>query len=176
VTGEDEAAARAKLETYERWTRPEGYLAHAFALSDFNPLVHDRQERLLDAILKDGFKRDDFSAYIPNDEITVGEFIDRFKRIGGLPGMFIGDPAHVVDQLEEHAERFDLDGFLLRSLMYPHSMRDFRDYIVPEMQRRGIYRTAYEGTTLREHVFGVGHKRIAENHHAASFRGSFATA
>ncbi|MET0886413.1 MAG: NtaA/DmoA family FMN-dependent monooxygenase [Mycetocola sp.] len=176
VTGEDEAAAKAKLETYEHWTRPEGYLAHAFALSDFNPLVHDRDERLLDAILEDGFKRDDFSAYIPNDEITVGEFIDVFKHIGGMPGMFVGNPAQVVDELEAHADRYDLDGFLLRSLMYPHSMRDFRDYIVPEMQRRGIYRTAYEGTTLREHIFGAGRTRIADNHHAASFRGSFATA
>lgn len=173
VTGEDEAAAKAKLETFERWTRPEGYMAHAFALSGFNPLVHDREERLLDAILADGFKRDDFSGYIPNDEVTVGESIDRFKKIGGVPGMFTGSPTQVVDQLEEYSDEHDLDGFLLRSLMYPHAMRDFRDYIVPEMQRRGIYRTEYEGTTLREHIFGAGHKRIADNHHAASFRGAF---
>jgi len=170
VTGEDDAAAEAKMTTYERWTRPEGYLAHINALNGFNPLVHDRGELLLEALKSDGFKRDDFTAYIPHPDITIGDYMDMFKVLRHGPGTFVGGPQKVADQLEAYLEQFDLDGFLLRSLMYPHSVRDFRDYIVPELQRRGIYRTEYEGSTLRENIFGTGRKRISENHHAASFR------
>ncbi|SHN47940.1 NtaA/DmoA family FMN-dependent monooxygenase [Cryptosporangium aurantiacum] len=170
VTGEDDEAARAKLATYEKWTRPEGYLAHVNALNGFNPLVHDRSETLIDALRTDGFKRDDFSAYIPSPDITVGDYMDIFKAVGNMPGTFVGSPVKVADQLEEYLAEYDLDGFLLRSFLYPNSLRDFRDYIVPELQRRGVYRTEYEGTTLRENVFGVGQKRISERHHASSFR------
>jgi FMN-dependent oxidoreductase (nitrilotriacetate monooxygenase family) len=176
VTGEDDAAAQAKMATYEKWTRPQGYLAHVNALNGFNPLVHDRDELLIDALNAGGFKRDDFTAYIPRPDITIGDYMDMFKVIRNSPGTFVGGPEHVADQLEAYVSEFDLDGFLLRSYSYPQSVRDFRDYIVPELQRRGIYRTHYDGSTLRENIFGAGHTRIAGNHSAASFRGAFAGA
>jgi long-chain alkane monooxygenase len=173
ITGEDDAAAQAKAATYEKWFRPDGFIAHLNAANGFNPMNHARDELLIDALRSDGFKRDDFTNSIQRPDITVGEYMDEFKRFGRTPGTFIGGPEKVADQLEEFVDRFDLDGFLLRPFIYPQSVRDFRDYIVPELQRRGRYRTEYEGSTLRENLFGAGHRRIADNHHAAEFRGAF---
>jgi FMN-dependent oxidoreductase (nitrilotriacetate monooxygenase family) len=173
ITGEDDAAAEAKAATYQKWFRPDGFIAHLNAANGFNPMTHDREELLIDALRRDGFKRDDFTNSIQRADITVGEYMDEFTRFRKTPGTFIGGPEKVADELEAFVDRFDLDGFLLRSYSYPASVRDFRDYIVPELQRRGRYRTEYEGTTLRENVLGVGKKRIAENHHAATFRDAF---
>jgi FMN-dependent oxidoreductase (nitrilotriacetate monooxygenase family) len=173
ATGEDDEAAEAKIAMYEKWSRADGYIAHLNAANGFNPLVHAREELMIDALRTDGFKRDDMTSYIQRPDITVGEYMDRFKNFRNSPGTFVGGPSTVVDQLEDYVDRFDLDGFLLRPFSYPQSVRDFRDYIMPELQRRGRYRTEYEGTTLRENVFGVGHQRIADNHHAAGFRGAF---
>ncbi|WP_426323350.1 NtaA/DmoA family FMN-dependent monooxygenase [Microbacterium sp. E-13] len=173
ITGEDDAAAERKAAEYEKWFRPDGFIAHLNAANGFNPMAHDREELLLEALRTDGFKRDDFTNSIQRADITVGEYMDKFKEFRATPGTFIGGPQKVADEIEEFVDRFDLDGFLLRSYSYPASVRDFRDYIMPELQRRGRYRTDYEGTTLRENLFGAGHARIAANHRAAGFRGAF---
>jgi long-chain alkane monooxygenase len=47
--------------------------------------------------------------------------------------------------------------------------------VVPELQRRGVFRKEYEGTTLREYYFGSGRRRIADDHPAAAFRISAGT-
>ena len=49
-------------------------------------------------------------------------------------------------------------------------MADFADYVMPELQKRGIYREDYEGSTLRENLFGPGHARAADTHASAAFR------
>jgi hypothetical protein len=65
---------------------------------------------------------------------------------------------------------FDLDGFLLRNFVHPGTVADFGEHVVPELQRRGRYRTEYTGTTLREHLFGPGHRRLPDNHPGARYR------
>ena len=53
----------------------------------------------------------------------------------------------------------------------PGSFEDFIEYVVPELQKRGRYRTEYEGNTLRENIFGKGHTKVADSHPAAKYRG-----
>ena len=43
------------------------------------------------------------------------------------------------------------DGFNLMPPSFPHSLEDFVELIIPELQKRGLFRTSYEGSTLREH-------------------------
>jgi hypothetical protein len=88
----------------------------------------------------------------------------------------IGDGPTVADKLEEWMSEYDLDGFLLRNLTHPGTVKDFGDFVVPELQRRGRYREEYEGTTLREHLFGVGHKRLPDTHPGAQYRHQVAAA
>lgn len=64
----------------------------------------------------------------------------------------IGTPEQVVDQLQEWFENDAADGFNVLPPTTPAGLNDFVDLIVPELQRRGLYRTAYEGTTLRENL------------------------
>jgi N-acetyl-S-(2-succino)cysteine monooxygenase len=64
----------------------------------------------------------------------------------------IGSPVQIVDQLEEWFVNAGADGFNLLPPYVPGTLNDFADLIVPEMQKRGLYRTEYEGKTLRENL------------------------
>lgn len=64
----------------------------------------------------------------------------------------IGTPEQVVDQLEQWFENEAADGFNILPPTTPAGLDDFVDFIVPELQRRGLFRTQYEGTTLRENL------------------------
>jgi len=62
-----------------------------------------------------------------------------------------------------------IDGFNLTRTVTPESYEDFIDLVIPELQARGIYKTAYAGGTLREKLFGGG-ARLPDEHAGASFR------
>lgn len=64
----------------------------------------------------------------------------------------IGTPEQVVDQLQEWFENEAADGFNVLPPSTPTGLNDFVEFIVPELQRRGLFRTEYEGTTLRENL------------------------
>ena len=170
IVGETDAEARAKLAAFQKYTRVEGYLAHENALNGFDPLKHPRGMLLADALEQSGFLRTEASVYARGDDWTVGDLLDHVQDLSRENMVAIGDAEHVADLLEGWMDQFDLDGFLLRSFIYPGSAADFRDLVVPELQRRGRYRTDYEGTTLRENLFGVGHKRLPASHPGAAFR------
>ena len=64
----------------------------------------------------------------------------------------IGTPEQIVDQLQAWFENEAADGFNILPPTTPASLDDFVDLVVPELQRRGLFRTAYEGKTLRENL------------------------
>jgi alkanesulfonate monooxygenase len=64
----------------------------------------------------------------------------------------IGSPQQIVDELERWFVNEAADGFNLLPPDVPGTLNDFADLIVPELQRRGLYRTEYEGKTLRENL------------------------
>jgi alkanesulfonate monooxygenase len=63
-----------------------------------------------------------------------------------------GTPKTVADAMEEWLETEASDGFTIQFPWLPGGLNDFVDRVVPELQRRGIFRTEYEGTTLRENL------------------------
>lgn len=73
----------------------------------------------------------------------------------------VGTPAQVADQLQLWFENEAADGFNVLPPVLPGSLDDFVDLVIPELQRRGLFRTAYEGTTLRENL---GLARPANQH------------
>jgi hypothetical protein len=64
----------------------------------------------------------------------------------------IGTPAMIADQMEEWLMSRGSDGFNVLFPYVPGGLDDFVNRVVPELQRRGIYRRDYEGKTLRENL------------------------
>jgi FMN-dependent oxidoreductase (nitrilotriacetate monooxygenase family) len=82
--------------------------------------------------------------------LTVRQLIERLAG-GRGHRVFAGTPVQVADQIQEWFEQDAADGFNVMPPTLPGGLDDFVDHVVPELQRRGLFRTEYEGTTLREH-------------------------
>ncbi|WP_405978113.1 LLM class flavin-dependent oxidoreductase [Streptomyces sp. NBC_00158] len=83
------------------------------------------------------------------DGLTLRELI---ARLGAGRGhrVFAGTPEQIADQLEEWFTRGAADGFNIMAPVLPTGLTDFVDQVVPILQDRGLFRTEYTGTTLRE--------------------------
>ena len=64
----------------------------------------------------------------------------------------IGTPTQVADEMEHWFKDGAADGFNVMPAWLPGSLKDFVDLVIPELQRRGLFRTEYEATTLRENL------------------------
>lgn len=60
--------------------------------------------------------------------------------------------------MQAWAEEADIDGFNLGVVLKPGTMADIVEHVVPEMPRRGLYKTEYQPGTLREKLFGIAAK------------------
>ncbi|RFB72856.1 MULTISPECIES: LLM class flavin-dependent oxidoreductase [unclassified Herbaspirillum] len=75
------------------------------------------------------------------------------QRLGGYSGLaLVGTPASIADEMEEWLDSGGSDGFNVMFPWLPGGLDEFVDKVVPELQRRGIFRREYEGKTLRENL------------------------
>jgi alkanesulfonate monooxygenase len=84
------------------------------------------------------------------EKLTVRQLAQRVGGYGGLS--FVGTPKTIADQMEEWLISFGSDGFNVMFPYLPEGLTDFVDKVIPELQRREIFRTEYEGETLRENL------------------------
>jgi alkanesulfonate monooxygenase SsuD/methylene tetrahydromethanopterin reductase-like flavin-dependent oxidoreductase (luciferase family) len=82
---------------------------------------------------------------------TVREFMQLSHR-GRPDDAIVGGPREVADRLEELFVEQVCDGFVVGATHVPGGYADFVQYVVPELQRRGLYHTDYTGATLRENL------------------------
>ncbi len=66
--------------------------------------------------------------------------------------VIIGTPSQVADEMEAWFEGYGADGFNILPPVFPTGLEEFVELVVPELQRRGLFRTEYEGRTLRHHI------------------------
>ena len=94
--------------------------------------------------------RDRTIAMAKREGLTVRQLAQRIGGYGGLS--MVGTPKTIADQMEEWLETGASDGFNIMFPYLPEGLDDFVDRVVPELQRRGLFRKEYEGTTLRENL------------------------
>jgi len=90
-------------------------------------------------------------ALAKRESLTIRQLYKRFASSRGHVE-FIGTPGEVVDRMEAWFNGGACDGFNVLAPYFPGGLDDFVDQVVPELQRRGLYRTRYEGATLRENL------------------------
>lgn len=87
-------------------------------------------------------------------DLTVGALYGRFFG-PGRKDAFIGTPTQIANEMEKWWQEKATDGFMIQFPLAPRDLQDFVELVVPILQERGIFRTAYEGETLRDHL-GLG--------------------
>ncbi|RYC10982.1 LLM class flavin-dependent oxidoreductase [Ciceribacter ferrooxidans] len=91
----------------------------------------------------------------PNKRWTIRELAE-WGGIGGMGPVIVGSPATVADELQQWVEDTGVDGFNLAYAVTPETFENIVGYLVPELQKRGVYPTEYRPGTLREKLFGRG--------------------
>lgn len=155
VAAPSDAEAQAKLVDYQQYSILEGALA---ALSgwtgiDFSTMSLD--DKLTNSKVN-GIQTvmDAFTA--ENGRIwTIREIAEKVA-IGGPSPVVVGSPTTVVDEMERWVHDTDIDGFNLARVVAPETFVDIVDLVVPEMQKRSIYKKEYRPGTYREKLYGNG--------------------
>jgi len=84
------------------------------------------------------------------EKLTVRQLA---QRLGGYSGLaIVGTPATIADEMQEWLTTEASDGFTIMFPYLPGGLDDFVERVVPELQRRGLFRREYEGKTLRENL------------------------
>jgi FMN-dependent oxidoreductase (nitrilotriacetate monooxygenase family) len=73
-------------------------------------------------------------------------------HLGRRAGGHVGTPSGLADKFARFVRHGAIDGFNVSPYIVPHGLDDIVTLLVPELQERGVYRTEYRGTTLREHL------------------------
>jgi FMN-dependent oxidoreductase (nitrilotriacetate monooxygenase family) len=152
VVGDSVAEARGKRALLDSLVHPDSGIA-SLSIA----LGHDASEFDLDAPLPDipesnasKSGRERVLARARRDNLTVRELARIAGSYGGLA--LVGTPATIADEMEEWLEGRACDGFNIMFPYVPGGLDDFVNGVVPELQRRGLFRREYEGRTLRENL------------------------
>jgi FMN-dependent oxidoreductase (nitrilotriacetate monooxygenase family) len=159
VVGESEGIAREKDALLKSFIDAESSRTTLSSMLEIDPseLIPDRSasELLAERRVRGMQGHVDALAEIARaDNLTVAELGARFAHSLTF-ARFAGSPVQVADQIETWFRSGACDGFIIRPSYLPGSMEDFVRLVVPELQRRGLFRAEYGGTTLREHL-GLG--------------------
>ncbi|GCE90840.1 monooxygenase [Komagataeibacter diospyri] len=169
VTAPTHEEAWAKYEDYKQYISLEGALTLLsgwtgvdFAQYQYDePVRHVRNDAINSAI-------DSLTILNPDKVWTVGE-LARHAAIGGMGVTIVGSPTEIADQMEAWMEETGIDGFNLAYAVTPETFENIVDLIIPELQKRGRYKTAYQPGTLRQKLFGRG-DRLGNTHIAHESR------
>jgi FMN-dependent oxidoreductase (nitrilotriacetate monooxygenase family) len=176
VTGSTRDEVAAKVAVLQQHRDVEGHLVLFSGWSGID-LSGDDTDRYLEYRGGDAMQTFERMWSEGQDRKNVGELVEHLSRPENNNLFIAGTPDEVADRLEQLIDATDADGINLIQHLSPGTFEDFVDHIVPELQRRGRYRTAYTpGETLRERFFGAGNARPLADHPAAQFTRALAEA
>lgn len=169
VTDETDAKAQAKFKEYQSYGSYDGALTLLSGWSgvDFSQYqstdkVEYIQTNAIQSLLDSYVNAD------PERVWTIEE-IANWNSLGGNGPVLVGSAETVSDALQQWVEDTDVDGFNLAYILAHQTFADVVEFIVPELQKRGVYQTSYAQGTLREKLFGAG-PYLPENHRGAKYR------
>ena len=150
VVGRTEAEARAKFERLQDLLDPlVGLNRLNNAFGDLSGYALDGPVPL-DAMGPSGIRSlsRQLLERVQRENPTIRELYGQVAGLGGF--CLIGTAAQIVDVMQDWHEGEACDGFNITPTHLPAGCEDFVDLVVPELQRRGLMRTEYEGRILRE--------------------------
>lgn len=157
VVGRDAAEARAKLDALNGRLHPDvgrEMVEDAMGGIDLSDLPLDKPfpiERLPASIKGGTTYFASLADTITHERPPFGELCTRFAgaRVGNV---LTGGPVEIADHMEAWFREGAADGFMLVPLVLGRDLEDFAALVVPELQRRGLFRRDYEASTLRGHL------------------------
>lgn len=168
VTDTTQHLAEKKLEKYRQYYSVEGALIHAQAEIDLRRYPADA--RIGDILKREGVPFGNMGRRF-RPEQTVSSALRQIASFDEGRFFVVGTPEKVADEIEQWLDIDGIDGINLRQYHTFETARDFIDLIVPVLQQRGRYRTAYTPhETLRERLFTSGQPHLPNRHFGSRYR------
>jgi FMN-dependent oxidoreductase (nitrilotriacetate monooxygenase family) len=167
LVGRTREEARAKADALAALTSNEGELAKWCGWMDFNLAAFPDDTPMSDIRVEGSRSVLEFLRRIDGERSWTVADVRAIVLLSRRPhrrmGWLHGTPARIADWMEEWLEVADVDGFNLIPAPPSAGVDDICDLLVPELQRRGLFRRAYDAAerTLRERYFGAGRARCA---------------
>lgn len=153
IIGETRSIAEEKAAYLNDLVDPELGLALVSANIGFDLSRYPLDQPLQDVATSEG-SRGSFDVILQgtrSEGLTLGEAAKRFA-VSELCPQVVGTAVDIADQLQAMFDSGGCDGFILTPTTFPGCFEQFSRSVVPELQRRGLVRTRYEGRTLRENL------------------------
>jgi N-acetyl-S-(2-succino)cysteine monooxygenase len=166
ILGGTEAEAQAKYQEYLELTRPEfGLVGLKMQLGGIDLSGHPLDAPFPDIgdssqTLGQQQRFEQIVDAAREGNLTLRQVLQRLAA-GHGHRVFVGTPEQLADEMQTWLDAGAADGFNVQPPSFPESLVDFVDHVIPILQRRGIFRTEYEGRTLREH-YGLPFPAIGE--------------
>ena len=165
VTDKRHDLAQAKLAEYEGYASSEAGLAHysssvGIDLSQYadDEVIAYQQTNSIASV----------NQRFQHQQVTKAQLIAE-HRLGGRYPLIVGDGREVAEALITWVDETGIDGFNVTRTVTPESYEDFIQYVIPELQRRGRFKTEYKQGSLRHKLIGKG-ERLPSSHPVQSFR------
>jgi alkanesulfonate monooxygenase len=152
VVGDTDAQAQAKREKLDSLVHPDSGIAALSIALGLDASTFDLDAPLPDIPETNQSKsgRQRVVDRARRDNLTVRQLAQVLGAYGGLS--MVGTAKTIVDKMEEYFHERACDGFNIMFPWVPGGLDEFVDEVVPELQRRGLFRKEYEGKTLRENL------------------------
>lgn len=166
IVAPTEEQAKAKFAEYQHYANADAGLAHHAASTGVDFANYDDQQ-LLDFSGSNAIQS--ANQRFAGRGQTKADLLAQFQLGGSYANIVVGNPQQVADELERWIDEADVDGFNLTRIVMPETYEDFVELVVPELQRRGRYKTGYSQGTLREKLF-ARKAQLEATHPAAVYR------
>jgi FMN-dependent oxidoreductase (nitrilotriacetate monooxygenase family) len=148
VVAETESIAREKAEYLDSLADPELILATNSQMLGVDLSRHDTEDAVLAAAGNQGIQ----GSHDRVVQVAAAEGISFAAAARRRRSLLVGTPAMIADRLEDWFTDGAADGFIVWPTVFPAMFEEFGRMVVPELQRRGLFREAYAGRTLRENL------------------------
>jgi len=166
IVAPTEQQAQAKYAEYLRHASPEAGVAHFAASTGIDFAAFELDEPIGAST---GNAIQSATRQLQENAWTRRRLLEQ-HALGGRYVTLVGAPEQVADQLIAWIDETGLDGFNLTRTVTPESFEDFIDLVVPQLQQRGRYKTAYAEGTLREKLLNSDHPHLPAEHPGSAYR------